>query len=111
MELILDSVLEKFEEHYVIWIAKAKELARKTKPTNSDAEFLRARLPNNEVVMGHFFAKLDDPNWLPPLVREGFFEEPPAPIEDLENGRVRYSVWHQSRFGAFGVWRKTGPVS
>jgi hypothetical protein len=98
MELILDLVLEKFEEHYVIWIAKAEELAKKTKPTNSDAEFLRTQLPNNEVVLGHFFAKLDDPDWFPPLVHEGFFEEPPAPIEDLENGKVRYSVWHQSRF-------------
>lgn len=98
MELILDLVLEKFEEHYVIWIAKAEELAMKAKPTNADAQILRTQLPNNEVVLGHFFAKLDDPDWLPPLVHEGFFEEPPAPIEDLENGRVRYSVWHQSRF-------------
>jgi hypothetical protein len=97
MELILDLVLEKFEEHYVIWIAKAEELAKKTKPTNSDAELLRTQLPNNEVVLRHFFAKLDDPDWLSPLIHEGFFEEPPAPIEDLENGKVRYSVWHQSR--------------
>jgi len=98
MERILDLVLEKFEEHYVIWIAKAEELAGKTKPTNSHAQFLRAQLPNNEVVLGHFFIKLNDPDWLVPLIHEGFFAEPPAPIEDLENGKIRYSVWPQSRF-------------
>jgi len=98
MELILDLVLEKFEEHYVIWIVKAEKLAKKVKPTNPDARMLRTQLPNNEVVLRHFFATLDDPDWLPPLVHEGFFKEPPAPVEDLENGRVTYSVWHQSRF-------------
>lgn len=79
-------------------VAKAEDLAKKAKPTNDDAQILRTQLPNNEVVLGHFFGKLDDSDRLPPLLHEGFFEEPPAPVEDPENGRVRYCVWHQSRF-------------
>jgi hypothetical protein len=98
MEGVLDEVLRQFEEHFIVWIARAEQLAQKIKPTNVDANYLRTKLPNNQITLGHFFARLDDPDWLPPLVHEGFFREPPDPIEDVQNGKVSYSVWPQSRF-------------
>jgi len=98
MEGVLDEALKRFEEHFVVWIAKAEQLAQTLKPTNGDANYLKTKLPNNQITLGHFFAKLDDPEWLPPLVHEGFFEDPPQPVEDIEKGRIGFSVWHQSRF-------------
>ncbi len=98
MELILDGVLEKFEEHYVVWISKVEQLAQKATPGPEDAKFLKTQLPNNRVTLGHFFNNLNSPAWLQPLSKEDFFKNPPAPIHDLEKGTVGYSMWPQSKY-------------
>lgn len=71
MEAILDTVLEKFEDHYIAWHKQFDELALKAAPTEADAKFLRLHSLNNLVALGDFFNRLSTPAWLKPLFDEG----------------------------------------
>lgn len=46
----------------------------------------------------YFFDQLENPNWVSPLARRGYFGEPPEPIRDDESGHVRYPPWPQGRY-------------
>jgi len=98
MEAVLDVVLVKFEEHYVAWHRQIDALVAKRSPTQKDALYLRDRIPNNLVALGHFFNPLSNPAWLEPLAREGFFDHPPEPQYDEEKGTIGFIGWPQSRY-------------
>jgi hypothetical protein len=98
MEAILDTVLEKFEDHYTIWHKQFDLLVAKIAPTQADAEFLRSRCPNNRAALGDFFTRLSTPAWLQPLFAEKFFDHPPEPEHDEIEGRTRLWAWPQSKY-------------
>jgi hypothetical protein len=54
MEVILDGILDKFEEHYLVWLKRIELLAQKEQPTRDDVKFLRNKIPNSLVAFGHF---------------------------------------------------------
>lgn len=100
MEGILDTVLEKFEGHYLESHRKLDELLIKEKPTSADAQWLRLNTPNNLVSLGYFFNQLTDPKWLTPLITEGLFKHPPEPERELKDDQIliNHSPWSQSRY-------------
>lgn len=98
IETILDRVLEEFEEHYISWHKQIDLLALKTAPIAADASFLRQHCPNNQTALGDFFNRISTPAWLEPLFVEGFFEHPPEPEHDEEEGRTRLWSWPQSKY-------------
>lgn len=100
MESVLDTVLEKFEAHYLESHRRLDELLAKEEPTDADAKWLRLNTPNNLVSLGYFFNKLNAPKWLNPLIAEGLFKHPPEPERELKDDRIliNYSPWSQSRY-------------
>lgn len=98
MESILDVVLDRLEANYTAWIPKIDQLAQKATPTASDVQFLKNRLPNNPITLGHFFNKLNSSAWLQPLNSGDLFKQPPPPEYDLEKGTIRFAMWAQSRY-------------
>ena len=98
MEFVLDGVLDRLEARYMVWIPKVDLLAEKVAPGTGDVQFLKNRLPNNPITLGHFFAKLDSPAWLQPLNAEDLFKQPPPPEYDLEKGTVGFAMWPQSSY-------------
>jgi hypothetical protein len=100
MENILDSVLEKFETHYLEAHRMLDEFLQKAEPTNEDTQWLRLYTPNNQVSLGYFFNNLNNSKWLKPLISEGLFKHPPEPQREPKDGRIlfTYSPWAQSRY-------------
>lgn len=46
----------------------------------------------------YFFDRLENPQWLVPLEKKGFFKAPPAPIHDEPRGTIAFPIWPQSRY-------------
>src|SRR5262245_16430291 len=46
----------------------------------------------------YFFAKLDNPLWLPLLRKRGWFRDPPAPVRDPKANTIRFPAWPESRY-------------
>jgi hypothetical protein len=97
-ETVLDIVLEKFEARYLAAHRIIDSILSKETPTGDDMKKLRNNVPNNLVALGYFFDSLEDESWLVPLQEQGFFDAPPDPELDHEEGTVRFPPWPQSRY-------------
>jgi hypothetical protein len=53
---------------------------------------IRKRPANYE----YFFDRLESPDWIEPLLREGLFQHPPPPEQD--GGYIRFPFWPESRY-------------
>lgn len=98
MELILDTVLNRFESKYLKIHERLAILKEKQNPGNKDAKFLHDHISNNFAAFSYFFQDLDNPAWLKPLAKEGVFSYPPVPIINLEDNTISHPLWPQSRF-------------
>jgi hypothetical protein len=68
-----------------------------TTPTAEDLDrvvALSARSENR----AYFFERLDNPEWVEPLAKRGFFEDPPPPVPAPEPGYVRFPPWPEGRY-------------
>jgi hypothetical protein len=67
-----------------------------SKPTDEqvDAAIVNLASPQHE---WYFFERLNNPFWIEPLAKRGFFKYPPA-AELLSDGNVQSSPWPESRF-------------
>src|SRR2546422_748033 len=46
----------------------------------------------------YFFDRLENPLWIEPLAKRGYFKNPPAPLRDEVKGTVSHPRWPDSRF-------------
>ena len=46
----------------------------------------------------YFFDRLDNPEWLKPLKKRGFFSSPPDPVHNEKEGTVSFPPWPESRY-------------
>lgn len=46
----------------------------------------------------YFFDRLENPEWLDPLWKKGFFKHPPQPERDEEEGTIRFPPWPEARY-------------
>src|SRR2546430_13314546 len=46
----------------------------------------------------YFFDRLDNPKWVGPLSKRGFFASPPNPVAAAEPGYVRFPPWPEGRY-------------
>ncbi len=90
-EGILATVLDAFEKKYVSVFERLDRLAAKDAPSEEDARELRGRMPQNPVAQGYFFGRVNEPAWIKPLEKVGFFARPPEPIR--RPGSVEYPGW------------------
>ncbi|MEK6282530.1 MAG: hypothetical protein AABN95_19385 [Acidobacteriota bacterium] len=96
-QAVLDSVLDRFEAHYLESHRALDGLVRKESPTTDDAKWIKLHIPNTQVAMWDFFYRLHNPAWLEPLEAEDFFRYPYAPALD-EHGNLTHTHWPHSRF-------------
>jgi hypothetical protein len=67
------------------------------KPTPDQVETVVAQLGQAEHLR-YFFDHLNNPEWIHRLSQKHFFEHPPQPIDDQEQGTTLYLLWPQSRY-------------
>ncbi len=87
---IFDIVLDRFETLYSKVCRLLDELLKKSTPTKDDIKQLRLNIPNSFVALSYFFERLHSPEWLIPLRKKHFFEDPPD--SDLPWPQSRYLV-------------------
>ncbi len=98
MVRVFDVVLARFEARFHGIFEEVDELRGISRPTSADARRLATELPNSPVLRRFFFEGIVAPAWLPLLVAEGLFRDPPAPIVDSDRRSVTYPDWPASRF-------------
>ncbi len=98
MEQILDILLDKFQASFLKTEQVIEELLAKPIPNESDLNRLRNKVPNNLVSYRHFFGQLNNPAWLKPLTKHGFFKNPPSFLINEEGGVVSEPIWPQSQY-------------
>jgi hypothetical protein len=97
IEAMLDAVLTKFEERFLSAVPLLEELL-KTRPGKRAATRLQNDVPNNGILHGYFFQRLNDPAWLGPLRAKEFFSHPPDPVQDSERGITTFPSWPEARY-------------
>ncbi len=97
-QVLLDVLLRAFRERFLAWLHVLDELLAKPQPTNEDVTRVAQQVPSNAVTRGYFFERLQYPGWIEPLRRKGFFQYPPAPTRDEEEGTIRFPRWPEARY-------------
>lgn len=46
----------------------------------------------------YFFDRLENPEWVPALAEGGFFDAPPEPVRDEDQGTIWYPPWPEGRY-------------
>ena len=46
----------------------------------------------------YFFDRLQNPEWVKPLLDKGFFTNPPTPENDEEKGTIGFPMWPESQY-------------
>ncbi|MGA7194240.1 MAG: hypothetical protein WBW94_11460, partial [Anaerolineales bacterium] len=67
------------------------------KPTTEEVEKVVSLLTRKERYR-YFFAKLDNPEWIEPLSKKGYFISPPPPIQNSEQGTISFPNWPESQY-------------
>ncbi len=78
IQAILQAVLGKFRERFLEPLREVDRLLDVDTPSEDDVAFLKNNIPNNAVVLGHFFDKNTNPRWIERLNNKGFFKYPLA---------------------------------
>lgn len=97
IDAMLDAVLTNFEDRFLSALPLLNELLE-TPPGKRAATRLQNDVPNNGILHGYFFQRLNDPAWLEPLRAKGFFSHPPDPVQDVERGTTTFPSWPEARY-------------
>lgn len=97
-QLLLQILLRALREKFLLWIEILDQLLKKPRPAKEDLKRLSQEVPNNRVARQHFFDRLENPEWLEPLWKRGFFKHPPQPERNEEEGTVRFPPWPEARY-------------
>lgn len=95
---LLDVLVSALRERFLSWISVLDELLKHQQPTKDDLNRLALEVPNNRVIRQYFFDRLENPEWLEPLWKKGFFKHLPEPIHDKEEGMVRFPPWPETKY-------------
>jgi hypothetical protein len=90
-EGVLDQVLESLDKRYLIVFDRVDKLLAIPRPGKKAVGTLRGNIPQSQVILDYFFTKLENPVWIQPLEKAGFFARPPAP--SVESGGTLYPSW------------------
>lgn len=95
-QVMVDMLLEKIETNYARNQKTIDDLVAVVRPTEEQVKILRNRVPNNLVCRFSFFNKLQNPDWLPLLRKERFFDNPPDPVESEDGVGISHPPWPQA---------------
>jgi len=97
MRGLLDIVLNRIEANYLGFFKILDGLLSKKDIEEADIKTLKNKIPNSPVTYSYFFEKLENPNWLALLKKDGFFNNPPLPILHPDSG-TSFPYWPQAQY-------------
>lgn len=101
VQTLLPLLLDRMRSRFLEWVKLLDELldsSRKSPPSANDLKKLTNEVPNNAVTRSYFFDRLDNPEWLEPLWKKGFFRHPPPPVRDEEQGTISFPPWPEASY-------------
>jgi hypothetical protein len=97
-QTLLDVLLKGVRGQFLKWFPLLDELLARPQPTKKHIKRLTNEIPNNTVIRRYFFDRLENPEWLEPLRKRGFFRNPPEPERNEEEGTIRFPPWPEARY-------------
>jgi hypothetical protein len=94
----LAAILPAIRSKFLGWLSILDQLLTVKRPRGEHVKRLASEVPNNVVVRRYFFNRLENPEWLEPLRKRGFFRHPPEPERNDEEGAVRFPPWPETRY-------------
>ncbi len=98
LEAVLDIVLKKFEAQYLTVFERLDALLTHAEPSSEDLKVLKEEIPQSFAARRYFFDRLNDPAWLAPLAKRGFFKNPPPPEWDPDDNSISYPRWPETGY-------------
>lgn len=98
---LFEILLKEVRSRFLYWVNILDDLLKKSKsnpPTQEDIKKLTHSIPANLIIHRYFFDRLENPEWLEPLWKRGFFKHLPEPIHDDEQGTIRFPPWPEARY-------------
>lgn len=97
-EVFLRKVVAHLEERFDLVLVEVERLLGVITPTKKDAALLIASALRSPPALGQFFERLENPQWIGPLLEVHFFNTPPSRVINEEERTTRYPTWAPSRF-------------
>jgi predicted transcriptional regulator len=96
IQSILRVVVAGLRERFLEPLREIDRLIAIPHPSAKEAEFLRNKIPNNRIFLGHFFDKCQNAEWLAHLANVGFFRNAPKDGRWAEAGYLARMARHES---------------
>jgi hypothetical protein len=98
MLTVLDELLDRFETRYADVFVRLDRLLAIPNPGGAELDEFAKTIPHTPQVLDYFFSRLASPGWFPGLNKRGAFDEPPPPIEDVEQGTIAFPRWPAAQY-------------
>ena len=79
LQTLLEIILCGIRQRFLKWFPILDNLLSKPQPTTDDIKTLVNKVPHNFATRGYFFDRLENPEWLEPLRKKGFFSASTSP--------------------------------
>lgn len=97
-EEVFSITLTAFEKQSTHIFALIDALLLEKSPSKKSLSKFKNTIPHNNATHRYFFERLQDPRWLEPLYRTGFFNPPPSKEWNEELGRFTFSPWPPAQY-------------
>lgn len=91
-ERLLLLLVDKIESNYHVYTKQIDQILAKNPIPVADIEGLKKHIPLNQITLSYFFDRLERPECLLILEKNGFFKYPQKPLEH-ENGGISFPTW------------------
>lgn len=95
---VLDDLLDRFETRYADVFSRLDRLLAVPNPGGAELDEFAKTIPPTPQVLDYFFSRLESPGWFQGLNKRNAFDEPPPPIEDIEQGTIAFPGWPAAQY-------------
>lgn len=95
---VMDHLLDRFESRYADVFARLDRLIAIENPSGGEIDEFIKTIPHTSQVLDYFYGRLVSPGWFPGLRKRSAFDDPPAPVEDPEQGTIAFPAWTAAEY-------------
>jgi len=92
---VFESFIAAIAQKFYDTADKLDEILKEAKPQQVEQAVALLVHPQH---FNYFFNRLQNPKWIEPLKKKGFFKNPPQIIPDASQGTVNFPMWAESRY-------------
>jgi len=95
---LLDALLKGLRERFLRLVRELDKILANGTPSEAVLKRLTQEIPNTVATRNYLFTRLENPEWLDPLRKKRFFQYPPEPIYEENDGPIAFPPWPEGRY-------------